>query len=126
MMRIAVHTRVLADRIAEYEAAHREVPAEPTAAIRSAGAKRSSIWRSGIEQFHLIGCEDCARLLAELEGLSVSVAWQTQMAGLLMSRTTTRRPGPVCPRPGGCRRTDLRRDRRSWPGCSASSRPAAC
>jgi L-rhamnose mutarotase len=82
MMRIAVHTRVLADRIAEYEAAHREVPAEPTAAIRSAGAKRSSIWRSGIEQFHLIGCEDCARLLAELEGLSVSVAWQTQMAGL--------------------------------------------
>ena len=28
-MRVALHTRVRADRIAEYEAAHREVPKEP-------------------------------------------------------------------------------------------------
>jgi len=39
-MRIALHTRVRADRISEYEAAYRNVPGELTAAIRAAGAKR--------------------------------------------------------------------------------------
>lgn len=83
MMRIALHTKVRADRIAEYEAAHREVPAELTAAIRAAGAKRWSIWRSGTELFHLIECEDYTRLLAELEALPVNVAWQARMDELL-------------------------------------------
>ena len=83
MMRIALHTKVRADRIAEYEAAHGEVPAELTAAIRAAGARSWSIWRSGTELFHLIECEDYARLLAELEQLPVNVAWQARMAELL-------------------------------------------
>ena len=83
MMRIALHTRVWADRIAEYDAAHREVPGELTAAIRAAGAKSWSIWRSGTELFHLIECEDYARLIAELETLPVNIAWQARMAELL-------------------------------------------
>ena len=83
MMRIALHTRVRADRIDEYEAAHREVPEELTAAIRAAGAQRWSIWRSGTELFHLIECEDYARLIVELETLPVNVAWQARMADLL-------------------------------------------
>jgi len=36
-MRIALHTRVRADRIEEYEAAHREVPEALTEAIRAGG-----------------------------------------------------------------------------------------
>jgi L-rhamnose mutarotase len=83
MMRIALHTRVRADRIDEYEAAHREVPEELTAAIRAAGTKSWSIWRSGAELFHLIECEDYARLIAELETLPVNVTWQARMAELL-------------------------------------------
>jgi len=83
MMRIALHTRVRAGRIAEYDAAHREVPEELTAAIRAAGAKSWSIWRSGTELFHLIECEDYARLIAELETLPVNIAWQARMAELL-------------------------------------------
>ncbi|MBP0453051.1 L-rhamnose mutarotase [Kitasatospora sp. RG8] len=82
-MRIALHTRVREDRIDEYEAAHREVPAELTAAIRAAGVTSWSIWRSGCELFHLIDCEDYARLLAELEHLPVNITWQTRMADLL-------------------------------------------
>ncbi|MBR7832838.1 L-rhamnose mutarotase [Actinospica durhamensis] len=82
-MRIALHTRVRADRIEEYEAAHREVPPELTAAIRAAGASSWSIWRSGCELFHLIECEDYGRLLAELEQLPVNVTWQARMAELL-------------------------------------------
>ncbi|MFB7574784.1 L-rhamnose mutarotase [Streptomyces sp. NPDC056165] len=82
-MRIALHTRVRADRIAQYEAAHREVPAELTTAIRVAGVSSWTIWRSGSELFHLLDCEDYTRLLAELEHLPVNVAWQARMADLL-------------------------------------------
>ncbi|MEV4970787.1 L-rhamnose mutarotase [Streptomyces scopuliridis] len=82
-MRVALHTRVRADRIGEYEAAHREVPAELTAAIRAAGATSWTIWRSGTDLFHLLECEDYARLLAELDQLPVNVAWQARMAELL-------------------------------------------
>ncbi|MFF7994272.1 L-rhamnose mutarotase [Kitasatospora xanthocidica] len=82
-MRIALHTRVREDRIEEYEAAHREVPAELTAAIRAAGVTSWSIWRSGCELFHLVECEDYARLLAELEHLPANIAWQARMAELL-------------------------------------------
>ncbi|MER8220485.1 hypothetical protein ABTZ58_07800 [Streptomyces sp. NPDC094143] len=37
-MTVALHTRVRADRVAAYEAAHREVPREGTDTVRAAGA----------------------------------------------------------------------------------------
>jgi len=58
-------------------------PDERPAPIRSAGARRWTIWRSGLELFHVIECDDYARLLAELAELPVNVAWQQRMAGLL-------------------------------------------
>ncbi|NGO74253.1 L-rhamnose mutarotase [Streptomyces sp. YC504] len=82
-MRVALHTRVRADRIDEYEAAHREVPGELVAAIRAAGAHSWTIWRSGTDLFHLLECEDYAALLAALEKLPVNIAWQARMAELL-------------------------------------------
>ena len=82
-MRVALHTKVRADRVAEYEAAHREVPEELTAAIRAAGATSWTIWRSGTDLFHLLECEDYAAMLAELEKLPVNIAWQARMAELL-------------------------------------------
>ncbi|RFU82981.1 L-rhamnose mutarotase [Streptomyces triticagri] len=82
-MRIALHTKVRADRIEEYEAAHREVPVELTDAIRAAGATSWTIWRSGRDLFHLIECEDYPRMIAELEKLPVNVAWQARMSELL-------------------------------------------
>ncbi|MFJ6771439.1 L-rhamnose mutarotase [Kitasatospora sp. NPDC091257] len=82
-MRVALHTRVRADRIAEYEAAHRTVPAELTAAIRAAGVTSWTIWRSGCELFHQLECESYTRLLAALEHLPVNTAWQEKMGELL-------------------------------------------
>lgn len=82
-MRIALHTRVREDRIEAYEAAHRRVPVELAAAIRGAGVSSWTIWRSGCELFHLLECEDYARLLAELEHLPVNIAWQARMGELL-------------------------------------------
>nr|WP_202538434.1 L-rhamnose mutarotase [Streptomyces sp. SID8379] len=78
-----MHTTVRADRVEEYEAAHQEVPDELVAAIRAAGAERWTIWRSGTDLFHVLECEDYARLLAELDKLPVNVAWQARMAELL-------------------------------------------
>ncbi|MEY9838658.1 L-rhamnose mutarotase [Streptomyces sp. 846.5] len=82
-MRVALHTRVRADRIEAYEQAHREVPAELTAAIRAAGASSWTIWRSGTDLFHLLDCADYPALLAALEQLPVNIAWQARMAELL-------------------------------------------
>ncbi|MEU5533477.1 L-rhamnose mutarotase [Streptomyces sp. NPDC020362] len=82
-MKVALHTKVRAGRIADYEAAHREVPEELTDAIRACGATSWTIWRSGTDLFHLLECEDYARLLAALERLPVNVAWQARMAELL-------------------------------------------
>jgi L-rhamnose mutarotase len=82
-MRVALHTRLRADRIAAYEQAHREVPEALTAAIRAAGAIEWTIWRSGTDLFHLLEVEDYPRLLAELGELPVNLAWQARMAELL-------------------------------------------
>jgi L-rhamnose mutarotase len=83
MQVVALHTRLRPGAEEAYEEAHREVPEELAAAIRRAGAHRWTIWRSGLELFHVIECEDYERLLAELADLPVNVAWQRRMAGLL-------------------------------------------
>ncbi|MDQ0688405.1 L-rhamnose mutarotase [Streptomyces achromogenes] len=82
-MRVALHTKVRADRVEEYEAAHREVPEELTAAIRAAGVSEWTIWRSGTDLFHLLDVADYPAMIAELEKLPVNIAWQARMAGLL-------------------------------------------
>jgi L-rhamnose mutarotase len=82
-VRIALHTKVRADRVEEYEAAHREVPEELTAAIRAAGASEWTIWRSGTDLFHVLEVEDYPAMIAALEKLPVNIAWQARMTELL-------------------------------------------
>ncbi|MFF3839174.1 L-rhamnose mutarotase [Streptomyces sp. NPDC001930] len=82
-MRIALHTRVRAGRVEEYDQAHRAVPEDLTDALRAAGATSWTIWRSGTDLFHVLECEDYTALLAALERLPANVAWQARMAELL-------------------------------------------
>jgi L-rhamnose mutarotase len=82
-VRIALHTKVRADRVEEYEAAHREVPEELTEAIRAAGVAQWTIWRSGTDLFHVLEVKDYPAMIAELEKLPVNIAWQARMADLL-------------------------------------------
>ena len=82
-MRVALHTRLRPGAEAAYEAAHREIPEELVAAIRAAGVESWTIWRSGLDLFHLVDCDDYRGMLAELEHLPVNVAWQARMAELL-------------------------------------------
>ncbi|MCY0930715.1 L-rhamnose mutarotase [Streptomyces sp. H27-H1] len=82
-MKVALHTKVRADRVAEYDAAHRQVPEELTAAIRAAGVSEWTIWRSGTDLFHVLEVENYRAMTAELEKLPVNIAWQARMAELL-------------------------------------------
>ncbi len=82
-MRVALHTRVHADRIAQYEQAHAAVPAELTTAIRAAGVHSWTIWRSGTDLFHLIDCDDYAAMLASLNSDPANTNWQRRMVELL-------------------------------------------
>jgi L-rhamnose mutarotase len=82
-MRVAVHSRIHPDKIADYEAAHREVPEEIPAAMREAGCRSWSIWRSGVDLFHFIECDDYPALLARLGREPANTAWHARMSGLL-------------------------------------------
>lgn len=82
-MRVALHTRLKPGTEAEYEQAHTEVPRELTDAIQAAGVLEWTIWRSGLDLFHVIDCADYGAMLAALENLPVNVAWQARMAGYL-------------------------------------------
>lgn len=81
-MRVALHTQVRADRIEEYEAAHRQVPQELATAIRAAGATSWTIWRSGTDLFHVLEVDDYAAMIAALSQLPANVAWQARMGEL--------------------------------------------
>jgi L-rhamnose mutarotase len=82
-MRIALHTRLRADRIEEYEQAHAAVPAGLTAAIRAAGVTSWTIWRSGADLFHVINCPDYPAMLASLATEPENLTWQARMMQLL-------------------------------------------
>ncbi|MFD8972848.1 L-rhamnose mutarotase [Streptomyces sp. NPDC059593] len=82
-MKVALHTKVRADRVEEYDAAHRQVPEELTAAIRAAGVSEWTIWRGGTDLFHVLEVQDYQAMIAALEKLPVNIAWQARMAELL-------------------------------------------
>jgi L-rhamnose mutarotase len=82
-VRVALHTRLKPGAEAEYEAAHREVPSELVEALEAAGLQEWTIWRSGLDLFHVIDCTGYAQLLRSVAALPVNVAWQERMAGLL-------------------------------------------
>lgn len=82
-MRIALHTKFRADPIEEYEAGHRKVPEERTAAIRDAGAHEGMICRSGTDLFLVLEVEGYQAMIAELDKPPVNMTWQARMADLL-------------------------------------------
>ncbi|PRX96276.1 L-rhamnose mutarotase [Allonocardiopsis opalescens] len=81
-MRVAVHVRLRPGTEEAYDRAHREVPAELTAAMARAGARDWTVWRSGLDVFQLIECDDYPRLLAQLAEDPVNITWQRRMAEL--------------------------------------------
>jgi 2-keto-3-deoxy-L-fuconate dehydrogenase len=92
---VALHTRLKPGMAGPYQDAHHDVPAELRDAFVRAGVRGWTIWRSGDELFHVIECEDYARLNSELEGLPVNDAWQARMAEYLDVVHGDPRKGPA-------------------------------
>jgi L-rhamnose mutarotase len=84
--RSAFVLRVRADRIDEYVEAHRNVWPELLDALREAGIRNYSIFRSGTEMFGYFEADDLAAAAAYMETQEVNACWQDTMAGLLEER----------------------------------------
>jgi len=82
MARIAFRLRVRADRIAEYEEAHRHVWPELLSLLKSVGISQYSIFRSGVDLFFYMHVDDFERAWSQIERSPVNQHWQQEMAPL--------------------------------------------
>jgi len=82
MARIAFRLRVRADRIAEYEEAHRHVWPELLSLLKSVGISQYSIFRSGVDLFFYMHVDDFERAWSQIERSPVNQRWQQEMAPL--------------------------------------------
>src|SRR6266567_4508726 len=78
--------RVKPDGIAEYVEAHRHVWPELLEALRAAGIRNYSIFRSGNQMFGYFEADDLAAAEAYLARQEISARWQDAMAVLLEDR----------------------------------------
>ena len=83
MTTVALHTRLLAGKEADYDRIHAVIPAELDAALRDAGVHGWTIYRSGRELFHLVECDDYAAMRAFLRDHPANIPWQARMGELL-------------------------------------------
>jgi L-rhamnose mutarotase len=85
-MRTAFVLRVRPDRIDEYVEAHKHVWPEMLAALRAAGVRNYTIFRSGNEMFGYFEADDLAAAELYLSRQEVCTRWQDEMAALLEER----------------------------------------
>jgi L-rhamnose mutarotase len=78
-MKIALHTRLRPDGIAGYQAAHDDIPPAIRRLLREGGAASWTIWRNGVDLFHLVECEDWEALVAFMAGQEEDHAWQARV-----------------------------------------------
>jgi|SRR5690348_1094232 L-rhamnose mutarotase len=78
-MRVAIHTRLREDGIDGYQAAHDDIPAEIVELLKAGGATSWTIWRNGVDLFHLVECEDWDALGAFMAQHEADAAWQARV-----------------------------------------------
>ena len=78
-MRVAIHTRLKAEGIAGYEQAHDTIPSEIPELLRAGGCTAWTIWRNGVDLFHLVDCEDWEALQAFMSEQEADHAWQARV-----------------------------------------------
>jgi L-rhamnose mutarotase len=84
--RSAFVLHVKPDRIDEYVEAHAHVWPEMLQALRDAGIRNYSIFRSGNDVFGYFESDDLERAAAYMEEQEVNARWQDAMARLLEER----------------------------------------
>jgi L-rhamnose mutarotase len=93
--RTAFVLRVRPEKVDEYVEAHRNVWPEMLAALRGAGIRNYTIFRSGNEMFGYFECDDLAAAAAYMEEQEVNSRWQDTMAGLLEERVPNAGPAAL-------------------------------
>ncbi|MFV2173202.1 L-rhamnose mutarotase [Actinomadura sp. LOL_016] len=82
-MKVALHSVLREGREDDYEREHAAVPDDLLAALRRAGIRDWTIWRSGRHLFHLVDADDLAAALDVLAGDPADRAWQEHMAAFV-------------------------------------------
>jgi L-rhamnose mutarotase len=95
--RTAFRLRVRPDRIDEYIAAHNPVWPEMLEALRAAGIRNYTIFRSGSDVFGYFEADDLAAAARHMESQPVSARWQDAMAELLDERVPDAGPPALEP-----------------------------
>jgi L-rhamnose mutarotase len=80
---VALHTRLKPGKESDYDRIHAVIPPELDVALRDAGVRSWRIWRSGRDLFHVVECEDYARMRGQLRDHPANIPWQARMAELL-------------------------------------------
>ena len=78
-MRVAIHTRLKAEGVAGYEQAHDDIPSVIPELLRAGGCSAWTIWRNGVDLFHLVECEDWEALKAFMADKEEDRAWQARV-----------------------------------------------
>jgi L-rhamnose mutarotase len=82
MQRIALHTRLVADAVDEYERLHAMIPAELDTALRDADVHGWHIWRDGPDLFHVVDVDDYRVMRDQLRDHPANIAWQARVGTL--------------------------------------------
>jgi L-rhamnose mutarotase len=83
--RIALHSRLIEGTETAYETEHATVWPELLTAMRRAGIRDWTIWRSGRDLFHLVDCADFDAAVEQLATDPVDQRWQQHMARFVQS-----------------------------------------
>lgn len=82
MARVAFHLRIRADRIQDYDEAHRAVWPDLLRVIKRAGVTQYSIFRRGQDLFFYLQADDFERTWSEIASHPLDQRWQQKMAAL--------------------------------------------
>jgi L-rhamnose mutarotase len=93
--RSAFVLHVRPDKIEDYVEAHRNVWPEMLVALREAGIRNYTIYRSGTDVFGYFESDDLQAAAAFMAAQPVSTRWQDTMADLLEERVPDSGPPPL-------------------------------
>jgi L-rhamnose mutarotase len=83
------------DKIGEYVEAHRDVWPEMLDALRAAGIRNYTIFRSGTSVFGYFEADDLDAAARQMAAQEVNTRWQDAMAELLDERVADGGPEPL-------------------------------
>ena len=79
VMKVALHTRLQPGGIVGYQDAHDHIPPVIRELLRAGGATAWTIWRNGVDLFHLVECDDWEALQAFMARHGEDREWQARV-----------------------------------------------